>query len=100
MPEQFESQPKPVDNAIGMVVTQSEDEARRTINFLRGRFSYNSIGWFYKEGCYNVLIIGKPEDFVGGEEYFHYLKGILDKYLHDELMPSSLPLEVFQEVYL
>jgi hypothetical protein len=89
-----------IDDAIGMLVTENELQARRALNFLLGRFGTKALGWFYKEGFYNIVIIGRAEDYAGGEQYFHHLKKVLDTWISADVMPSSLPVECFQEVSL
>jgi hypothetical protein len=89
------------DAAIGMLVTADEMMARRALTVLCGRFSMKDLGWFYKEGFYNVVIIGKPSDFMGREHYFHDLKQRLDAICNTNLKASAqLMLSVFQEVSL
>lgn len=89
-----------VDSAIGMLVTDNEVTAKRALCFLQGRLGASALGWFYKEGFYNVVVVGSPSDFMGGEAYFHNLKQMLDTVLHTDLSLTGRPLEAYQEVSL
>jgi hypothetical protein len=92
-----------VNSAVGMLVTDDEIKAKRALNFLQGRLGALALGWFYKEGFYNVLVIGSPDDymFMGGEEGFHDLKGMVDTIVSTDLRHQNMrPIEAYQEVSL